>query len=216
MCCQLHFVWQRCDKMSNVVSRTKLSTTVMADIQPMSLPTQFHHTEHPPLCIAWFMRGSSLCNSVCDSWYLPVYSVLWHCQLHNSNGIQHLDMATLTHLMLSCSLSLTLTHTMYLECCYASVGTSYGPVSVCLSQVRSFIKMAEWIEQLFGKDASFHLFYTVLKEIQVSPKITSVLPSVTLSQTLDLENFASAYWPSKHVINLAQQGGRLSIPLSVY
>jgi len=81
---------------------------------------------------------------------------------------------------------------MYLECCYASVDTSYGPVSVCLSQVGSFIKMAEWIEQVFGKDASFHLSYTVLKEIQVSPKITSVLPSVTLSQTLDLENFASA------------------------
>jgi len=49
-------VWH---KMSNVVGRTTLSTTVMADIQPMSLPMQFHHTEHPPLCIAWFMRGSS-------------------------------------------------------------------------------------------------------------------------------------------------------------
>jgi len=158
-------VWH---KMSNVVGRTTLSTTVMADIQPMSLPMQFHHTEHPPQCIAWFMRGSSLCSSVCDSWYLPVYSVLWHCQLHNSNGIQHLNMATLTHLMLSCSLSLTLTHRMYLECCYASVGTSYGPVSVCLSQVGSFIKMAEWIEQVFGKDASFHLSYTVKRNSGIS------------------------------------------------
>jgi len=42
------------------------------------------------------------------------------------------------------------------------------------------------------------------KKIRVSPKIR-VLPSGTLSQTPDLENFASAYRSSKRVINLARQ-----------
>ena len=42
------------------------------------------------------------------------------------------------------------------------------------------------------------------KEIQVRSKI-SVLPSGTLLQTLDLENFATAYRPSKRGINLAPE-----------
>jgi len=42
------------------------------------------------------------------------------------------------------------------------------------------------------------------KEIQVSSKIR-VLPRGTLSQTPDLENFASAYRSLKWVINLARQ-----------
>jgi len=54
----------------------------------------------------------------------------------------------------------------------------------------------------FGMGASFHLSYTVLKEIRVYSKIR-VLPSGTLPQTPDLENFASVYRLSKRVINLA-------------
>ena len=42
------------------------------------------------------------------------------------------------------------------------------------------------------------------KEIQVPPKIRA-LPAVALLRTLDLENFATAYRSSKHVINLARQ-----------
>ena len=45
---------------------------------------------------------------------------------------------------------------------------------------------------VFGTEASFHLRPTLCyKEIWVSPKIR-VRPSGTLSQTLDLENFATA------------------------
>jgi len=43
----------------------------------------------------------------------------------------------------------------------------------------------------FGIEASFHLSYVVLQEIRVSPKIR-VLPSETLHQTSDLENFAAS------------------------
>jgi len=42
------------------------------------------------------------------------------------------------------------------------------------------------------------------KEIQVPSKI-KVLPSGTLLQTLDLENFATAYRSSKRVVNLARE-----------
>jgi len=54
------------------------------------------------------------------------------------------------------------------------------------------IEMTERIELVFGMGASFHLSYTVLKGNSGNSKIT-VLPSETLSQTLDLENFAKAY-----------------------
>jgi len=50
---------------------------------------------------------------------------------------------------------------------YASAGTSYGPVSVCLSLClsvtsRSSIQTAERIELVFGMGASFDLSYSVL------------------------------------------------------
>ena len=49
---------------------------------------------------------------------------------------------------------------------------SYGPVSVCPSVTnRCSIVTDERIELGFGTGASFHLSYTVLKEILVSPKI---------------------------------------------
>ena len=51
--------------------------------------------------------------------------------------------------------------------CYASAGTSYGPVSVsvCLSvsvTSRCSIETVERIWLFFGMGASFHLSYTVL------------------------------------------------------
>ena len=45
------------------------------------------------------------------------------------------------------------------------------------------------------------------KEIRVSPKLM-VLPSGTLTQTLDLENFATAYRSSKCVIDLGGSSQR--------
>ena len=86
---------------------------------------------------------------------------------------------------------------------YASAGTSYGPVSVCLSQVGV---LSKWVD-----GSSWFLAHRLLstrptpcfKEIHLSTKIR-VLPSGTLSQTPDLENFAMAYRSSKSVIDLAR------------
>ena len=66
-------------------------------------------------------------------------------------------------------------------------------VCLCLSVTsRNSTKTAQWIELIFGMDASFHLSYTaVLQENSGNPKIRG-LPSGTLSQTLDLETFATA------------------------
>ena len=80
---------------------------------------------------------------------------------------------------------------------YTTMGDSYGSVCVGLSVPVSVhhkcsIEMTERIELVFGMGASFHLSYTVLKGNSGNSKIT-VLPSETLSQTLDLENFAKAY-----------------------
>jgi len=49
----------------------------------------------------------------------------------------------------------------------------------------------EQIELVFGTEASLGLSYTVRKGILLSP-IISVLLSRTFTQTLDLENFATA------------------------
>jgi len=47
---------------------------------------------------------------------------------------------------------------------YASMGTSYGPVSVCLFvKSQSSIETVERIKLVFGMRASFHTSYTVLK-----------------------------------------------------
>jgi len=95
---------------------------------------------------------------------------------------------------------------------YASAGTSHGPVSVCLSvclsQVGVLSKRLNESSWFLARE--LHLTYPTLcyKKIQVPSKIR-VLPSGTLLQTLDLENFATAYRSSKQrVINLARQGGR--------
>jgi len=71
---------------------------------------------------------------------------------------------------------------------YASAGTSYGAVSVCLSVTsRSSIETDERIKLLSGTGASFDLSYAVLYEnsgISKTPEIR-VLPFGTLSQTLE-------------------------------
>ena len=92
----------------------------------------------------------------------------------------------------------------------ASADTSYGPVSVCLSvylcltthKSGVLLKLLNGPSCFFGSEASSHLQSYNYSEIRVSPKIR-VLSSGTLSQTPDLENFASAYRSSKPVIDLA-------------
>jgi len=76
---------------------------------------------------------------------------------------------------------------------YASEGTSYGSVSVCLSASvtsRYSIETAEWIELAFGLVASFHLSYAVLKGNSGISKNKGTFLFGTLSQTQDLANFA--------------------------
>jgi len=80
--------------------------------------------------------------------------------------------------------------------CY-SAATSHGPVSVCLSVClfvtsQSSIETGERIVLVLGMGASFDHPMLSCKKIRVSPKITA-LPSGTLSDTPDLENFATAY-----------------------
>ena len=53
---------------------------------------------------------------------------------------------------------------------------------------------------VFGMEASFNLSYTCYKGIRVTPNIR-VLPSETLSQILDLENFATASRLSLGAVN---------------
>jgi len=89
---------------------------------------------------------------------------------------------------------------------YASAGTSYGPVfvcvCVCLSQVDVLSKRMN--ESSWFLAWELHSTYPTLcyKEIHVPSKIR-VLPSGFLLQTLDLENFATEYRSSKRVSNLA-------------
>jgi len=91
------------------------------------------------------------------------------------------------------------------QCC-ASPGASYDSVSVCMSVTsRSSIKTDERIELVFGMGASFHPSYTVLKGNLGVSKNLWLLPSGNLSQNPDLENFASVYRSSKHVIDFAQE-----------
>jgi len=77
-------------------------------------------------------------------------------------------------------------------------------VALCLS-VSQVSVLSNWLNES-GWFLAQELSYPTVcyKEIQVSSKIR-VLPSGTLLQTLDLENFAAAtaYRSSKHVINLA-------------
>ena len=64
--------------------------------------------------------------------------------------------------------------------------------SVCYSRFASKRLDGDGIELVFGMAASFDLSYILYcKEIRVPPKLR-ILPSPTLPQTLDLENFATA------------------------
>ena len=89
-------------------------------------------------------------------------------------------------------------------------GTSHGPVSVCLS-VRVRLSQVGVLSKRMNESGWFlarelHSTYPTLcyKEIHVPSKIR-VLPSGILLQTLDLENFATAYRSSKRVVNLARE-----------
>ena len=85
----------------------------------------------------------------------------------------------------------------------AGAGTSHGPVSVCvcLSQVGVLSKrLSETSWFLAWELPSTHFHYTVLKGNSGISKIR-VFPCGTLTQTPDLENFASVYRPSKRIID---------------
>ena len=82
---------------------------------------------------------------------------------------------------------------------------AYGRVSVSVTNRYS----VETVER-FGLVLAWELLSTYhtpcFKEIDVHiPSKIRVLPSGTLLQTLDLENFVTAYRSVKHVINLAQE-----------
>jgi len=63
---------------------------------------------------------------------------------------------------------------------------------------RSSIETAEQIELFFCMEAFFDLSYTVVRKFRYLT--IRVLPSPAMSQTPDLENFATAYGSSKRVI----------------
>jgi len=71
---------------------------------------------------------------------------------------------------------------------------------------RCSIEMDELIELVFVMAASFQLSCTVSKGNSGPTKLRA-FPSENLSQTLNLENFASAYRSLKCVIHLARQRG---------
>jgi len=80
-------------------------------------------------------------------------------------------------------------------------------LSVCLSVCRKLecsLETDERIELVFGMGAYFHPSYTVLKGNSGISKYKGTSPG-TLSQTRDLENFASMYRSSKRVIDLARE-----------
>ena len=82
--------------------------------------------------------------------------------------------------------------------------------SVRLSQVGVLSKLSDesgWFSAWELPSTYPTLYY---KEIQVPSKITA-LPPGTLLQTLDLENFATAYRSSKHVIDFAGERWTLRV-----
>ena len=91
---------------------------------------------------------------------------------------------------------------------YASAGTIYGPVSVCVCLAQAGVMSKRMNES--GRFLAWQLPCTCrplcYKEVRV-PSTIRVLPSGTLLQTLDLEvrTFASAYRSSKRVINFARE-----------
>ena len=95
-----------------------------------------------------------------------------------------------------------------MEVCYASAGTSYGRVSVCLSVCLSVTSRCS-----VGRDGRSNLVLArgllstsptlCFQEIQVSTKIR-IVPS----GTPDLENFATAYGSSNVLSISLEKGGR--------
>jgi len=85
-------------------------------------------------------------------------------------------------------------------------GTSHGPVSVCvcLSQVGVLPKRMNESGWLLAWELYSTYLTECYKEIHVPSKIGVRLSGILL-QTLDLENFATAYRSSKCVINLARE-----------
>ena len=93
----------------------------------------------------------------------------------------------------------------------ARVLASYGPVSVsvCLSQVGVPSKRLNESGWFLARELPLTYPTLCCKEIQVSSKIR-VLHAETLLETLDLENFATAYRIVERAINLARQRWTIS------
>jgi len=85
---------------------------------------------------------------------------------------------------------------------YASTGTSYGPASLSVTS-RCSIETDGWIELIFWHAGFFWpVLHCVVRKFRCLQKQGY---SGTLSRTSDLENFGTAYWSSKRVIDLAQE-----------
>jgi len=83
-------------------------------------------------------------------------------------------------------------------------GTSHGPVSLRPSQVGVLSKRMNESSCFLAWELHSTYPTQCFKEIHVPWKIR-VLPSGILLQTVDLENFATAYRSSKRAINLARE-----------
>ena len=91
-------------------------------------------------------------------------------------------------------------------------GSAEYAIALCLSVVSECCtKMAKWIELTYGMKTLFDLSYTVFKEIWITPKIR-IFPSGTLSQTLDLENFAATSLLSLDVFSKAYRRTDVDLP----
>ena len=86
---------------------------------------------------------------------------------------------------------------------YASAGTSYGPVCLSAGVLSQRLDESGWFWHGGFLRPILHCVITY-KEIRASPKIR-ILPSGTFLQTLDLENFVTAYRLSKRAISLARE-----------
>ena len=89
---------------------------------------------------------------------------------------------------------------------HASMGTSYGPVSVglCLSQVGILLKQMNELSCFFVRKLPSTSPALCLNRNSGISKNKGT-PSGTQSETPDLENFVMAYRSSKHVIDFARQ-----------
>jgi len=78
-------------------------------------------------------------------------------------------------------------------------------VCLCLSPVGVLSTQMNDRAGVFGTAASFHLSHTVLKANSCTSKNKGTSVRNFVTRTLQSENFASAYRPSKRVINLARE-----------